>query len=71
MVGRALTPVCAVWLVVASLQAPFAHVHPHESGHHETTGLAHLHLGHDLDDHHSWQTGLPVLDHGDEDDAIW
>jgi hypothetical protein len=34
--------------------------------------MAHLHLGHSFDEHHSLPPGTPALDHADDDDlAVW
>lgn len=71
----AFIPMCVAWLVAVSVQAPFAHVHPQESGHHPATGLAHLHLGHLPDDHdvdHDLHSNTPKLDHADDDElTVW
>ena len=34
----------SAWLIVASVQAPFIHVHPDDPDHHHASGLSHFHL---------------------------
>ena len=62
---RRLTTAAALWLWVVSVQAPFAHYHPEDPGHHHSRGIAHLHLG-NIEDEHALPPG-PHWDHADDD----
>ena len=57
---------CVAWLCAMSLQAPFAHFHPQDPGHHHSSGFAHMHLGshHSSDQKPAWQ------DHDDDETSI-
>jgi hypothetical protein len=44
MLRRCYTGLSAVFLAVASAQAPFAHLHPGDPEHHHARGFAHSHL---------------------------
>lgn len=72
MLRRWYTGLGAALLLVAGLQAPFAHVHPDDPDHHHAQGFAHAHLaterghhdhGHDVDDHLEWRAP-------DDDEAV-
>jgi len=59
----------AALLTVGALQAPFAHVHPKDPGHHHSTGFTHAHL--DLDQHHDKAEGPEIEKHADDELTVY
>lgn len=64
MIRRTLAEACTAILLVAFLQAPFAHDHPEDPDHDHAHGFAHAHFA--LEEHHSEAPELEAHD----DDAI-
>jgi hypothetical protein len=73
MFRRCGSGLCALLLVVASLQAPFAHEHPGDPDHHHAEGFVHGHFGHaDHHDDDSVNETQSGLDHDETDQAtVW
>jgi hypothetical protein len=63
------TALAAAMLVGASLQAPFAHVHPEDPDHHHATGFVHDHLA--VHEHHDAAEGPELEPHDDNELAIF
>ena len=53
----------------ASLQAPFAHLHPEDPDHHHAKGFSHTHLA--VHEHHHEAEGPEMEAHDDEEFAIF
>ena len=64
---RFYTALVSAMLVGASLQAPFAHVHPGDPDHHHATGFVHDHLA--VHEHHD--EGTEIEAHDDDEFAIF
>jgi len=63
------TALAAAMLVGASLQAPYAHLHPGDPDHHHATGFSHDHLA--VHEHHDEAEGPEVSPHDDDELAIF
>jgi hypothetical protein len=68
MTRRLYTALAAAMLATASLQAPFAHVHPEDPEHHHAQGLAHTHLA--LHPHHEAE-GPEIEKHDDDELTVY
>jgi hypothetical protein len=64
MLQRTHIGLAVALLATASLQAPFAHVHPGDSDHHHATGFVHTHLS--LADH---DDSAPEIESHEDDET--